>query len=172
MASYNRVVLVGNLTRDPELRTFQSGAIVARIGLAVNERRKDQNGNMVEEANFFDVDVWNRNAEVLRDYAGKGSNILVEGKLKQDSWEQDGQKRSKILVVAERVLLLGSRGDGNGSSSNGYQQQSGYQSGYQQQGSYQQQASGNRRQPVRPSSDSNFSSNSEFNQEGADDIPF
>ena len=86
MASFNRVVLVGNLTRDPELRSTPSGATVAAIGLAVNERRKDQGGNWIEETSFFDVDVWNRSAEVLRDYTTKGSPILVEGRLKQDVW--------------------------------------------------------------------------------------
>ena len=128
MASYNRVVLVGNMTRDVELRTIQSGKSVAEIGLAVNERRPDPNGSgWIEEANFFDVTVWGRNAEVLRDYTRKGSSILVEGRLKQDTWEQDGQKRSKVKVVADRVLLLGSRGGGG--DDGGYSQGGGYRSG-------------------------------------------
>ena len=128
MASYNRVVLVGNMTRDVELRTIQSGKSVAEIGLAVNERRPDPNGSgWIEEANFFDVTVWGRNAEVLRDYTRKGSSILVEGRLKQDTWEQDGQKRSKVKVVADRVLLLGSRGGGG--DDGGYSQSGGYRSG-------------------------------------------
>ena len=118
MASYNRVVLVGNMTRDVELRTIQSGKSVTDVGLAVNERRPDASGNgWVDEVNFFDVTVWGRNAEVLRDYARKGSPILVEGRLKQDTWEQDGQKRSKVKVVADRIVLLGSRDSGGGYSS-------------------------------------------------------
>lgn len=165
MASYNRVILVGNLTRDPELRTTQSGSTVATIGLAVNERRRDQSGNWTEEPNFFDVDVWNRSAEVLRDYTRKGSSILVEGRLKQDVWEQDGQKRSKVKVIADRIVLLGGRGDA------GYQQQGG---GYQQQsGGYQQQGGYGRRQTQRnaPPAQSYESDNS-FQQDGGDEIPF
>ncbi|MDO5308697.1 MAG: single-stranded DNA-binding protein [Planctomycetia bacterium] len=119
MASFNKVILVGNLTRDPELRSFASGSVVCVVGLAVNERRKDQNGAWVEEAHFFDVDVWNRNAEILKEYCKKGSCILVEGKLRQDTWEQDGQKRSKVKVFAERIVLLGGRGDGGNSSEQG-----------------------------------------------------
>lgn len=170
MASFNRVVLVGNLTRDPELRSTPSGATVAAIGLAVNERRKDQGGNWIEETSFFDVDVWNRSAEVLRDYTTKGSPILVEGRLKQDVWEQDGQKRYKVKIVADRILLLGSRDSANG----GFNQQQG---GYQQpQGGYQQPQGGYRRQsqPQRqaPSSQGYGGGDSGYPQEGADDIPF
>ena len=170
MASFNRVVLVGNLTRDPELRSTPSGATVAAIGLAVHERRKDQGGNWIEETSFFDVDVWNRSAEVLRDYTTKGSPILVEGRLKQDVWEQDGQKRSKVKIVADRIVLLGSRDSANG----GFNQQQG---GYQQpQGGYQQPQGGYRRQsqPQRqaPSSQGYGGGDSGYPQEGADDIPF
>ncbi|MGN0911372.1 MAG: single-stranded DNA-binding protein [Thermoguttaceae bacterium] len=170
MASYNRVVLVGNLTRDPELRSTPSGASVATVGLAVNERRKDQGGNWIEETSFFDVDVWNRSAEVLRDYTTKGSPILVEGRLKQDVWEQDGQKRSKVKIIADRIVLLGSRDSANG----GFNQQQG---GYQQpQGGYQQPQGGYRRQaqPQRPapSSQGYGGGDSGYPQEGADDIPF
>lgn len=120
MASYNRVILVGNLTRNPELRALQSGTSLANIGLAVNDRKRSQNGDWVEETSFFDVEIWGRSAEIVRDYTRKGSSILVEGKLKQDVWEQDGQKRSKIKIVAERVVLLSSNaaGQGNGNGNN------------------------------------------------------
>ncbi|MBQ8285411.1 MAG: single-stranded DNA-binding protein, partial [Thermoguttaceae bacterium] len=110
MASYNRVVLVGNLTRDPEHRSIPSGMSVLDVGIAVNDRRKDASGNWIEEATFVDVTVWGRSAEVLAEYTRKGSQILVEGRLKMDSWEQEGQRRTKLKVVAERTVLLGSRG--------------------------------------------------------------
>lgn len=155
MASYNRVVLVGNLTRDPEIRTFPSGAIVADIGVAVNERRKDQSGNWVEEANFFDVTVWNRNAEVLRDYTSKGSPILVEGRLKQETWEQEGQKRSKVKISADRIVLLGGRSDGG--NGGGYQQNA---------GSFRPQ------QPQRTAPPAQNYGDGGFSQEGGEDIPF
>ncbi len=133
MASFNKVILVGNMTRDPDFRTISNGTPVVEIGLAVNERKKDGGGGFVDETSFFDVTVWSRNAEIIRDYTRKGSPLLIEGRLKQDVWEQEGQKRSKIKVIAERVVLLGSR-DGVGNNGTGYQQQSGYsQSGYQQQ---------------------------------------
>ena len=159
MASYNRVVLVGNLTRDPEIRTFPSGAIVADIGIAVNERRKDQSGNWVEEANFFDVTVWNRSAEVVRDYTSKGSPILVEGRLKQDVWEQDGQKRSKVKVAADRIVLLSGRGDNGGSAG-----------GYQQGGGFRRQQSQRVTPPAQDYGEGDGAGG--FSQEGADDIPF
>lgn len=117
MASYNRVVLVGNLTRDVELRYTPSGTAVTDISLAVNERVK-RNDQWIEEANFFDVTLWGRTAEVAGEYLSKGSSILIEGRLKQDRWEQDGQKRSKIKVIGERMQMLGSRGGGGGKSGN------------------------------------------------------
>ncbi len=115
MASFNRVILVGNLTRDPELRYLASGMAVTDIGLAVNDRRKNATGEWVEETTFVDVTLWGRTAEVISEYATKGSPILIEGRLKLDSWEtQDGQKRSKLKVVGERMQLLGARGQGGG----------------------------------------------------------
>jgi len=118
MASYNRVVLVGNLTRDVELRFTPQGTAVTDISLAVNERVK-RNDQWVEEANFFDVTLWGRTAEVAGEYLGKGSSILIEGRLKLDRWEQEGQKRSKIKIVGERMQMLGSRGGGGGGPSSG-----------------------------------------------------
>lgn len=116
MASYNRVVLMGNLTRDPELRYIPSGAAVAEIGLAVNDRRKSASGEWVEETTFVDVTLWSRTAEIASEYLSKGSSVLIEGRLKLDSWETtDGQKRSKLKVVGERMQMLGSRGEKGGS---------------------------------------------------------
>ncbi len=113
MASYNRVILVGNLTRDPELRYIPSGTAVADIGLAVNDRRKNANGEWVEEPVFVDVTLWARTAEVASEYLSKGSPVLIEGRLKLDTWQtNDGQKRSKLKVVGERMQMLGGRGGG------------------------------------------------------------
>ncbi|HEY4761145.1 MAG TPA: single-stranded DNA-binding protein, partial [Thermoguttaceae bacterium] len=104
MASFNRVILVGNLTRDPELRYLQSGTAVADIGLAVNERWKNANGEWVDETTFVDVTLWARTAEVAGEYLSKGSQVMIEGRLKLDQWEtQDGQKRSKMKVVCDRM---------------------------------------------------------------------
>ena len=115
MASYNRVILVGNLTRDPELRYIPSGTAVTDIGLAVNDRRKNASGEWVEETTFVDVTLWARQAEVASEYLSKGAPVLIEGRLKLDSWENnEGQKRSKLRVVSERMQMLGSRGGGGG----------------------------------------------------------
>lgn len=113
MASYNRVVLVGNLTRDPELRYIPSGTAVSEIGLAVNDRVK-KGDQWVDETTFVDVTLWARTAEVANQYLTKGSSILIEGRLKLDMWEKDGQKRSKLRVVADKMQMLGGRGEGGG----------------------------------------------------------
>jgi single-strand DNA-binding protein len=120
MASFNRVILLGNLTRDPELRYLTSGTAVSDVGLAVNDRRKNANGEWVEETTFVDVTVWGRQAETASEYLSKGSPVLVEGRLKLDSWESnDGQKRSKLKVVCERIQFLGGRGAGGGGGQGG-----------------------------------------------------
>jgi len=123
MASYNRVILLGNLTRDVEVRYLQSGTAVADIGLAVNDRRKNQSGEWIEETTFVDVTLWGRTAEVAGEYLSKGSPILVEGRLKYDTWEKDGQKRSKLSVVCERMQMVGGRGGGAGGGGSGRSQQ-------------------------------------------------
>jgi single-strand DNA-binding protein len=112
MASFNRVVLVGNLTRDPELRYIPSGTAVTEIGLAVNDRRKGANGEWIEETTFVDVTLWARTAEIASEYLNKGSSVLIEGRLKLDTWEKDGKKNSKLRVVGERLVMLGQRGSG------------------------------------------------------------
>ena len=114
MASYNRVILVGNLTRDIELRYTPGGTAVMDNALAVNDRRKTASGDWVEEATFVDVTFWGRTAEVASEYLSKGSPVLVEGRLKLDQWETDGQKRSKLRVICERMQMLGSGGGGSG----------------------------------------------------------
>ena len=114
MASYNRVILMGNLTKDVQLRYTPAGTPVTDIGLAVNDRRKGQNGEWVDETTFVDVTFWGRTAEVAAEYLSKGSPVFVEGRLKLDSWEKDGQKNYKLRVVCDRMQLLGGR-DGGGS---------------------------------------------------------
>jgi single-strand DNA-binding protein len=114
MASYNRVILVGNLTRDIELRYIPSGTAVAEIGMAVNDRIK-KGDQWVDETTFVDVTLWGRTAEVANQYLTKGSNILIEGRLKLEQWEKDGQKRSKLKVIADKMQMLGGRGEGGGS---------------------------------------------------------
>lgn len=106
---------MGNLTRDVELRYTPSGHAVTDIGLAVNDRRKNQNDEWVEETTFVDVTLWGRTAEVASEYLSKGSPVFIEGRLKFDSWETDGQKRSKLRVVGERMQMVGGRGSGGGS---------------------------------------------------------
>jgi single-strand DNA-binding protein len=129
MASFNRVILLGNLTRDVEVKYLQSGMAVAEIGLAVNDRRKNQAGEWVDEATFVDITLWGRTAEVAGEYLSKGSPLLVEGRLKLDQWETDGQKRSKLKVVGERIQLLGSRGGGGGGGGGGRGQNQSYDDG-------------------------------------------
>ena len=123
MASYNRVVLMGNVTRNLELRYTAGGLAVVDMGMAVNDRRKTKDGDWVDETCFVDVTLFGRTAEVASEYLSKGSPVFIEGRLKFDSWEKDGQKRSKLSVVCDRMQLLGSRegggptrGPGSGSS--------------------------------------------------------
>ena len=117
MASFNRVILVGNLTRDVDLKYLQSGTAVTEVGLAVNDRRKAASGEWVEETTFVDVTLWGRTAEVASEYLSKGSPILIEGRLKLDQWETDGQKRSKLRVVADKMQMIGGRAGGGGTPS-------------------------------------------------------
>ena len=113
MAGYNRVVLVGNLTRDPEYKQLPSGQSVCRLGLAVNRQFKNrQTGTMVQEVCYIDIDVWGAQAESCNQYLQKGRPVLIEGRLKLDTWEDpSGQNRSKHSVVADRVVFLSSAQD-------------------------------------------------------------
>jgi len=110
MASFNRVVLLGNLTRDVELRMIGSGTAVCDLGLAVNDRFKNKVGEWVDEPTFVDVTLWGRTAEIASEYLSKGSQVLIEGRLKLETWEKDGQKRSKLKVIGEKLQLLGQKG--------------------------------------------------------------
>ena len=117
MASFNKVILAGNLTRDPELRYTPKGTAVARLGLACNRKWKSETGEMKEEVTFVDVDAFGKTAETIGQYLKKGRPILIEGRLRYDTWEdkQSGQKKSKLSVVLENFQFLDSgagRGEG------------------------------------------------------------
>lgn len=116
MADINHVVLVGRLTRDAELKFTNTGTPVCKISVAVNRRRKIEE-QWTEEANFFDVVIWGKMGEAIAQYLVKGKQVGIEGELRQNKWEQDGQPRSKVEIVANNVQLLGSKG-GSGSSGN------------------------------------------------------
>ena len=117
--SFNKTILMGNLTRDPEIRSLPSGATVTNFGLAVSETWTDKaSGEKREEVCFVDVDAWGRQGEVVLEYFSKGKPILIEGKLKFRTWEaDDGTKRSKHSVTLDRFSFVGSRNDSNGASS-------------------------------------------------------
>jgi single-strand DNA-binding protein len=106
----NRVFLMGNVTRDPELRYISNGSAVTEIGLAINDRRKSSTGEWVEETTFVDITLWGRTAEIAGEYVTKGAPLLIEGRLKLDMWEKEGKKNSKLRVVGDRMHLIGSRG--------------------------------------------------------------
>jgi len=122
MASFNRVILVGNLTRDPQVKYTPSGMAVTEIGLAVGRVWNDrQTGQKREETTFVDVTLWGRQAEIAGEYLGKGRPVLIEGRLQLDTWEdkQTQQKRSKLRVVGETMQLLGTRGESGGRAGSG-----------------------------------------------------
>ena len=109
--SLNQVTLVGNLTRDPELRATPSGDEVCQFSLALNRSYRTRDGDEVAAVDYVDVAAWGGLAKVVKDYCHKGKQILVAGSLRSSSWEQDGQKRSKLEVVANNIILLGGRAD-------------------------------------------------------------
>lgn len=119
MVSFNKVIIAGNLTRDPELRFTNGGVPVCSFGMAVNRVRSKS-----EEVDFFDVSAWRELGETIANYKKKGDPMLVEGRLQYRTWEgQDGSKRSKVDVVADNVQFLGRAGDGGDGGSGGGQQQ-------------------------------------------------
>lgn len=110
MADLNKVILIGRLTRDPELRYTPSGLAIAKFGLAVNDRYK-QGDEWKEKVNFIDIVVWGKQGENCSEYLAKGRSVCVDGRLQYSSWEtEEGQKRSKIEVVADKVVFLGGKG--------------------------------------------------------------
>jgi len=121
MSSLNKVILLGNLTRDPEIRETPNGSQVAECGMALNRKFKNASGELIEEVTYVDVTFWGNQAKLVRDYCHKGKQIAIEGRLKLDQWEsKEGEKRSKLRVIAENLHFTGSRGD---------QEQSGQQAG-------------------------------------------
>lgn len=116
MASFNKVVIMGNLTRDPEVRHIPSGAAVCDISLAINNTWKDKSTNeKKEDVTFVEVTLWGRTAEIAGEYLAKGRPVLIEGRLQQESWtdKESGQKRTKMKVVAESMQLLGGKQQGD-----------------------------------------------------------
>lgn len=127
MAYLNKVFLIGNLTRDPELRVTPKGTAICQFGLAVNRQFKDESGAMRDETTFIDIEAWGKQGELVSKYLTKGSPAMVEGRLKLDQWEdkQSGQKRSKLKVVLDNVQFLSSRaGAGAGGAPGGFGQPS------------------------------------------------
>jgi len=123
--NYNKVIIVGNLTRDPEVKFLANERAVANFALAVNRKWRDGNGETQEETTFVDIEAWGKTAELVGQYLTKGRSALVEGRLKLDSWDDkaSGQKRNRLKVVAESVQFLGGKGEGGrpdlGSQGNG-----------------------------------------------------
>lgn len=124
MANLNKVLLLGNLTRDPEVRYTPKGTAVADIGVAINRTWNNEQGQRQEETTFVDITLWGRQAELAQQYLGKGRGVFIEGRLQMDTWEDkaSGQKRSKLKVVAENLQFLP---DGKGGSGGGFQSSQG-----------------------------------------------
>lgn len=157
----NMVVLVGRLTRDPEMRYTNSGVAVCKFSLAVN-RRKRSGDSWSDEVSFFDISLWGKQAESLNNYLVKGKQVAIQGELRQSRWEQDGQKRSRIEVVANNIQLLGD--PSGGSSGGGRPAAQNNRPQYQQSSSPGYQRGGN---------DSGYNNNDYSGPEGFDDdIPF
>jgi single-strand DNA-binding protein len=121
MASFNKVILLGNLTRDPEVRYTPKGTAVTELGMAVNRVYTAENGEKREETTFVDVTLWGRTAEIAGEYLKKGRPVFIEGRLQLDTWDdkQSGQKRSKLKVVGEGLQLIGGRPGGGGGGGGG-----------------------------------------------------
>lgn len=163
MASVNKVMLLGNLTRDPEIRYTPKGTAVTDLGMAINRIRTGDNGERIEEVTYVDVTLWGRSAELAGQYLSKGRSVFIEGRLQLDQWDDKatGQKRSRLRVVGENMQFIGGQGQGGGggNAQGGNQQQS-------KPAQQQQQPSGDSAPPQ-----SGGSAASSFDDD-ADDIPF
>jgi single-strand DNA-binding protein len=126
MPSFNKVILLGNLTRDPETRVTQNGLTICKLGMAVSRVFSTREGERKEETTFVDIDAFGKQAEVITKYMRKGRALMVEGRLKLDQWEtDDGQKRNKLKVVLENFQFVGGRDDNSeGGGSSGYEESS------------------------------------------------
>jgi len=163
MASFNKVILVGNLTRDPQVKYTTGGTAVTEIGLAVSRQWFDKQANAKkEETTFVDITLWGRTAEIAGEYLAKGRPVLIEGRLQLDTWDdrETGQKRSKLRVVGENMTMLGSRSDGPGGGGGGGPRSSG--------GGRSPEASS--QEP--PSDYNSYDEPSAGGNEGSDDVPF
>lgn len=168
MASFNKVILLGNLTRDPQVRYTPGGTAVAELGLAVNRTWFDKQSNQrKEETTFVDVTLWGRQAEVAGEYLAKGRSVLIEGRLQLDQWDDKntGEKRSKLKVVAEEMKMVGGRGEGGDGGGGGQRNtRGGAPSG------------GGRRQPDRQQAQESSPAESFYDSSPSDipddDVPF
>lgn len=159
MANLNKVQLIGNLTRDPELRHTPKGTAIAEISLAINRSWKDDSGNKQEETTFVDVTLWGRTAELAQQYLFKGNPVYIEGRLNLDTWDdkETGKKRSKLKVIGENMQFLGARESANRDPNNG--------------GMSREESSARAKAPRQPASQSATSDSLDQFQDD-DDIPF
>ena len=126
MAAFNKVILIGNLTRDPDLRVTNTGLSICKLGLAVNRNYTTKEGESKDETTYVDIDAFGKQAEILSKYMQKGKPLMIEGRLKLDQWESsDGQKRSKLGVVLENFQFIGGREESSSQSSNAYEDNAG-----------------------------------------------
>ena len=188
MASLNKVFLLGNLTRDPDFRGLPSGQSVCTLGLAVNRRFMNSNGQEQEEPCFVDVSVWGKTAQNCRQYLSKGSQVMVEGRLRLESWEDrnGGGRRSRLVVVAENVQFMNRRSREDNSDNGGYpapaqdnfSANNPYQGGYQQNNGFQSNNQNsfipqdNYRQSAPPMPEANYGNPGNNPPMPEDDIPF
>jgi single-strand DNA-binding protein len=187
MLELNKIMLIGNLTRDPELSYLPTGTALAKIGLAVNRSWKDKSGQWQRETSFFDVDAWSQSAEFAAKYLKKGSRIFVEGTLRQHSWEsQDGSKRSQVRINVERIQFADGPRDNAAAPAadgGGYQQPAVAPQAAAPQGGYAPRAAAPQPAPSQPTyptsfpggNESSFSPNPNGNasqDNTADDLPF
>ena len=191
MASLNKVMLIGNLTRDPEVRFTPKGNAVCDMAIAVNRRYLSDTGERVEEVTYLDIVLWNKQAELAGQYLAKGRSVFIEGRLQMDSWEDKatGQKRSKIRIVCENMQFLDSKGGaagggGGGGSYQGGDDEGGYSAPPPQQqrrpapqqggGGYQRSAAPPQRPPQRPApvQQDDFGEGPITDGLEGDDIPF
>lgn len=167
MANVNKVMLLGNITRDLEVRYTPKGTAVCDLGMAINRYRTGDNGERIEEVTYVDVTLWGRQAELAGQYLGKGRAVFIEGRLQLDQWDdkQTGQKRSRLRVVGENMQFVG--GPGGGGSQGGGSSQGGSGNGSSPGG----EGSEGGQQASRPSSQGGAAANDSFDNDD-DDIPF
>ncbi len=181
MANLNKVMLIGNLTRDPEIKYTPKGQAIAELGMAINRYYTLDNGEKKEEVTFVDVTLWGRQAEIAKEYLAKGRSVYIEGRLQLDSWDdkQTGQKRSKLKVTGDQMQLLGAR-DGVGGGSGGGNGGSGGGGGGYDRGSSSSSADEYDQRPSKPAQKPGFSQGGGGKpkpapqpvQDDDDDIPF